>query len=340
MSHSNIALFVANAGCPYRCTFCNQFTITGEPETAKPEDVAPAVKTALRSGTRHAQLAFFGGSFTAIPRDDMVSLLKAAKPFVDDGSVTGIRISTRPDCIDNEILDILQEYGVESIELGAQSMCDEVLRLNRRGHSAEDIVRASEMVRSRGLELGLQMMTGLYGSSPEKDLETAKALTDLNPETVRIYPTIVIEGTELARLYRDGKYVPQSLDEAVDLGAQLLLLFENCSIRVIRLGLHSGGNVEDGYVAGPYHPAFRELCESRIYLQCAREKLWGKKPGNYTLFVRPTEISKMTGQKRKNIIELDKVQFHCRIRPDSGLRRYQVRVGGSDGIKITGNAGV
>lgn len=340
MSHSNIALFVANAGCPYRCTFCNQFTITGEPETAKPEDVAPAVRTALRSGTRHAQLAFFGGSFTAIPRDYMLSLLEAARPFVEDGSVTGIRISTRPDCIDDEILDILQEYGTEAIELGAQSMSDSVLRLNRRGHTAEDVERASGKIRSRGLELGLQMMTGLYGSSPEQDRETAKALISLKPQTVRIYPTIVIERTELARLYREGKYTPQTLEEAVELGADLLREFEQNGIRVIRLGLHSGGNVEDGYVAGPYHPAFRELCEGRIYLRLAREALRGKTPGSYTLFVRPSEISKMTGQKRKNIIELEKNQFHCKIRPDSGLRRYEVRVGGFNGLKIAGNAGV
>lgn len=330
MSHSNIALFVANAGCPYRCTFCNQFTITGEPETAKPEDVAPAVETALRSGTKHAQIAFFGGSFTAIPRDYMISLLEAARPFVEDGSVTGIRLSTRPDCIDDEILDILQAYGTEAIELGAQSMSDSVLTLNRRGHCAEDVVRASEKIRSRGLELGLQMMTGLYGSTPETDLETAQELIALKPQTVRIYPTIVIEGTELARLYREGKYVPQTLDEAADLGARLLLSFEQNGIRVIRLGLHSGGNVEEGYVAGPYHPAFRELCEGKIYLQAAKDALRGRKPGPYTLYVRPSEISKMTGQKRKNIIELDQYNFHCRVRPDSGLRKYEVRVGGSE----------
>lgn len=330
MSHSNIALFVANAGCPYRCTFCNQFTITGEPETAKPEDVAPAVETALRSGTKHAQIAFFGGSFTAIPREYMISLLEAAWPFVEDGSVTGIRLSTRPDCIDDEILDILQAYGTEAIELGAQSMSDSVLNLNRRGHCAEDVVRASEKIRSRGLELGLQMMTGLYGSTPETDLETAQALIALKPQTVRIYPTIVIEGTELARLYREGKYVPQTLDEAADLGAKLLLAFEQNGICVIRLGLHSGGNVEEGYVAGPYHPAFRELCEGRIYFQAAKDALKGRQPGSYTLYVQPSEISKMTGQKRKNIIELDQYNFHCRVRPDSGLQKYEVRVGGSE----------
>lgn len=330
MSHSNIALFVANAGCPYRCTFCNQFTITGEPETAKPEDVAPAVETALRSGTKNAQIAFFGGSFTAIPRDYMISLLEAAHPFVEDGSVTGIRLSTRPDCIDEEILDILQSYGTEAIELGAQSMSDSVLKLNRRGHCAEDVVRASEMIRSRGLELGLQMMTGLYGSTPEMDMETAQALIDLKPQTARIYPTIVIEGTELARLYREGQYIPQTLEEASELGAKLLLVFEQKGIRVIRLGLHSGGNVEEGYVVGPYHPAFRELCEGQIYLQAAKDALRGRTPGPYTLYVRPSEISKMTGQKRKNIIELDKYNFHCRVRPDSGLQKYEVRVGGSE----------
>lgn len=150
MKHSNIALFVAGVGCPHRCTFCDQRTITGEPETASPEDVAPAVRTALESGTRGAQLAFFGGSFTAVPRPYMISLLEAARPFVEDGSVSGIRISTRPDSVGDEVLDILEDYGVEAVELGAQSMRDRVLKLNRRGHTADDVVEAAERVRRHG----------------------------------------------------------------------------------------------------------------------------------------------------------------------------------------------
>ena len=325
MKHSNIALFVAGVGCPHRCTFCDQRTITGEPETASPEDVAPAVRTALESGTRGAQLAFFGGSFTAVPRPYMISLLEAARPFVEDGSVSGIRISTRPDSVGDEVLDILEDYGVEAVELGAQSMRDRVLKLNRRGHTADDVVEAAERVRRHGFELGLQMMTGLPGSAPEDDLYTGRMLAELQPATMRIYPTIVLEGTELAELWRTGAYVPPTLDESVQVCGELLRIFEDRGIPVIRMGLHSGGEVEEGYLTGPYHPAFRELCEGHIYLERAKDALKGAEPGKYRLSVAPSEISKMAGQNRRNIIELEKNGYVCRIRPEDGLAHFEVR---------------
>ena len=326
MSHRNIALFVANAGCPHRCTFCNQFSITGEPETAQPEDVHAAMRTALQNGQTGGQIAFFGGSFTAVPRPYLTALLEAAAPYVEDGSVSGIRISTRPDAIDEDILRLLEKYHVTAVELGAQSMSDEVLRKNRRGHTAEDVETASRAIQAHGMELGLQMMTGLYGSTEAEDLATADRLIALHPDTVRIYPTLVMEGTELARLYRQGRYVPQTLEEAVRTCAGLLRRFHGAGIPVIRLGLHSGGGVEDGYLAGPWHPAFRELCEGRIYYEAAAEQLKRLPKGRYRLFVAPSEISKMTGQKRKNIIELEKHQFRCSVRPDSALQPYQIRI--------------
>ncbi|MBO4446295.1 MAG: radical SAM protein [Clostridia bacterium] len=329
MSHKNIALFVAHVGCPHQCSFCNQHIITGKQETATAADVDAAVKTALDSGCRDGQLAFFGGSFTAIDRPYMMSLLEAAKPHVDAGEISGIRVSTRPDAIDGEILDILKEYGVTAIELGAQSMSDEVLRKNRRGHTADDVRRASALIKKRGFELGLQMMTGLLGDSDEGAVFTARELIKLQPATVRIYPTVVLEHTELARLYENGEYRPQSLDEAVNLCARLLLMFEDAGIRVIRLGLHSGGNVEDGYIAGAYHPAMRELVEGRIYLDKALEKLRDFEGGDahrYKIFVNPKEISKMTGQKRQNIVQLKDNNYICNVFPDDGLKKYEILI--------------
>lgn len=329
MSHKNIALFVAHVGCPYRCTFCNQNIITGKEETATAADVDTAVKTALDSGCRDGQLAFFGGSFTAIDRPYMMSLLEAAKPHIDAGEITGIRISTRPDAIDEEILGILKEYGVEAIELGAQSMSDTVLIKNRRGHTAEDVRRASKLIKSHGFELGLQMMTGLFGDTDEGAVFTARELIKLEPATVRIYPTVVLENTELARLLENGEYTPQSLDSAVELCARLLPMFEEAGIRVIRLGLHSGGGVDDGYIAGAYHPALRELAEGRIYLNKALEKLQKFEGGaghSYKIFVNPKEISKMTGQKRQNIVQLKDNNYICNVFSDSTLNKYEIRI--------------
>ena len=211
MKHSNISIFVPHIGCKHQCTFCNQREITGQQYCPGADDVISAAQQAKRDlgeRTKNAEIAFFGGSFTAIKRSYMTELLEAAYPFVKDGSFYGIRLSTRPDAIDREVLDILRGYGVTSIELGAQSMDDDVLKMNRRGHTAADVEKASALIKEYGFSLGLQMMTGLYGSSDEKDRETARRLARLSPETVRIYPTVVMRGTELYGLYSRGEYSP------------------------------------------------------------------------------------------------------------------------------------
>ena len=204
--HVNVGLFVPHNGCPHQCSFCNQRAISGQSKQVTPEDVDKAVEIAMKNpDSKGGEIAFFGGSFTAIDRRTMTELLAAAYSYVEDGSFKGIRISTRPDAIDGEICRILKSYGVTAVELGAQSMDDNVLRLNRRGHTAEDVVNASKMLKSFGFELGLQMMTGLYGSSDDDSIDTAKKIIALNPATVRIYPTVVIGGTELAELYKSGE---------------------------------------------------------------------------------------------------------------------------------------
>ena len=247
--HANVALFVPHAGCPHQCSFCNQKTISGSVKALSTQDVKTACEIAIKSGNtspESSEIAFFGGSFTAIDEEYMISLLAESKKYIDKNYFKGVRISTRPDCINEHKLEILKKYGVTSIELGAQSTDDEVLRINRRGHTAKDIENASMLIRESGFELGLQMMTGLMGSSFEKDIKTAEKLIELKPDTVRIYPTIVLENTPLADCMKSGEYIPQTLDEAVKLCAKLLLMFRENNIKVIRLGLHSGGNVEDG----------------------------------------------------------------------------------------------
>ena len=327
MKHANIAVFVPHNGCPCRCSFCNQRTITGRVSQPGPEDVEKACVTAAINGCegKSTQLAFFGGSFTAIDRDYMLSLLDAAQPFIENGLLSdGIRISTRPDFIDDEILDILISKGVKAVELGAQSMDEEVLALNDRGHTAAQVISASRLIKQRGLELGLQMMTGLYGSNDDKDIMTAKSFTILRPETVRIYPTVVLEGTALADYMRRGIYKPQELDDAVRLCSRLLTMFEDAGIRVIRLGLHAEENIEKNRLAGAYHPALRELCESEIFYEKALEALNGRPAGRYALKVSPSDISKMTGQKKKNIARLANAGYICRVIPGDLSGKYAV----------------
>lgn len=330
MKHANVALFVPHAGCPYRCSFCDQRTISGTLNSPVAQDVRKACEIAVKSGNanpENSEIAFFGGSFTAIDEEYMISLLESAKEYIDKKYFKGIRISTRPDCIDGRKLEILKRYGVTSIELGAQSMDNSVLALNNRGHSAEDVVNASRLISEYGFSLGLQMMTGLFGSDRDKDILTARRLIDLKPDTVRIYPTIVLENTELAKRLETGEYKAQSLDEAVELCALLLLMFRKNGVKVIRLGLHSGGSVEEGYIAGAYHPAFRELCEGEIYLKQMLECLGKKDRGRqYVIEVPQKSISKAIGQSKRNEKALKKAGFYCKIKGNDFLDDYEIKV--------------
>ncbi len=254
----------------------------------------------------------------------MRSLLDATTPYID--RFKGIRISTRPDCIDDEVLDLLKTYHVTTIELGAQSMDDTVLLANDRGHTAADVRRASELIKSRGFDLGLQMMTGLYQSTPESDWQTAREFITLQPSCVRIYPTIVMRGTRLGELYEQGVYQPQTLEEAVALCARLIRLFEekDARVRVIRVGLHDTESLKENRLAGPYHPAFKELCESRIMLDKAVALLRQKDAGKYTLRVSPQCRSKMTGNKKNNLHALKELGYEIQIKEDDRLSYLEV----------------
>ena len=331
MKHSNIAIFVPHNGCPHQCSFCNQKEITGQCFQPHYEDVLKAVETARKSlgkKTKNAEIAFFGGSFTAIDRDYMTELLSAASPFVKSREFAGIRISTRPDAIDENVLDILKKYGVTSIELGAQSMDDNVLLANERGHTADDVIKASDLIKNYGFSLGLQMMTGLYGSTMEKDIETARTLAKLNPDTVRIYPTVVMKGTRLYELYKNGEYFPPDAEKSVPLCAKLLRFFEDRDISVIRLGLHDSPSLRESMEAGAFHPSFRELCESRIMLENFYSVIDNKniESGCLTVIVNPKSISRFIGQKRSNINELENKGYKIKLSTNEYLGKYEVRI--------------
>ena len=330
MSHCNIAVFVPHMGCPQQCSFCNQRVISGAAAQPTAADVDAACERAQKgvSPGDTVQLAFFGGSFTAIERGKMLELLAAAKRYVDSGFLNGgVRVSTRPDCINDEILTLLSAHGVRAVELGAQSMDDRVLALNRRGHTAQDVADAARLIRSYGLELGLQMMTGLYGSTDEDSLETASQLIALHPATARIYPTVVLRGTRLEELYHSGAYRPPTAEETVPLCSRLLQLFEESGVRVIRLGLHAQEDIARQMIAGAYHPALRELCQGEIYYRKAVEQLKEKPPGAYLLVVSPASVSQMTGQKKKNLLRLAQRGYRCRVLGDESLHTpYELRI--------------
>lgn len=267
---------------------------------------------------QNAEIAFFGGSFTAIDPDYRLALLKPAHAACETYGFAGIRCSTRPDAIDDERLTVLKQYGVTAIELGAQSMDGEVLLLNRRGHTAKDVENAARLIRAYGFELGLQMMTGLPGDSDAKAMKTVERLLALKPNTMRIYPTIVLENTPLCDLYRAGKYTPQTLEDAVSLCAKLIPMIEQRGVKLIRVGLHASEELENR-VAGPFHPAFMELCRSAIFRENVLKALQARNDSEVTIDVDPRMLSVALGQKKENLQHFSKHGYTVHIRPDASL---------------------
>ena len=301
-----IPVFVPHLGCTHGCVFCDQRNISGTDAPPSPEDVFNQIREAMIKlpNGKAAQVAFYGGSFTAVPVQRQDALLDAANRAFDSTS-GNIRISTRPDCIDDETVARLMSKNVSTIELGAQSMDMDVLRMSARGHTADDTRRAAKAVKNGGAELILQMMTGLPGDTAEKSLYTACELIMLKPDGVRIYPTVVVRGTKLHELWLSGEYKEHTVAGAVGLCARLVPLFDGASIPIIRLGLNPSDGLSAGdAVAGAYHPAFGELVRSRIYLENARELLQNAKVeqgGDVVLSVQKGQRSAATGQHRCNI---------------------------------------
>lgn len=325
--HANISIFVPHMGCPNMCSFCNQRYITKTAEIPNEQTIEDAVNVAKNSpnyNPQNTEIAFFGGSFTAIEFTFMERLLKKACEYVKNGEVCGIRISTRPDAISQEILDVLKKYGVTTIELGAQSMSDNVLGAINRGHTSDDVRNAAKLINQNGFTLGLQMMTGLPNSNFSIDMFTASEFVRLKAKQVRIYPTIVLEDTELANSFKKGEYIPQSVEKAASECAQLLKVFDAANIRVIRLGLHTIDTSK--FVAGPWHPAFRELCESQIMLKQAISKLENMPQGNYNIHVNKSNVSKMIGQSKANINKLLALGYNCRVLADEKVDNNEITI--------------
>jgi len=309
-----IPVFLPNIGCPHQCAFCNQSAITSiKQKIPSPEKLRQIVNNFLKYKGKDrdsVQIAFFGGNFLGLNAAHIESLLYEASKFVTVGSVDSLRFSTRPDTINNETLNILTPFPVSTIELGVQSMDDHVLAMSKRGHTSTDTISAVRLLKERNYEIGLQMMVGLPGDDETKTQLTGRRLADMSPDFVRIYPTVVLAGSLLAKWYQNEKYIPMSLEQCITLVKKLYLIFRKNDVKVIRMGLQASENFEKDaeILAGPYHPAFGHLVFSRIFLDMAMSILNSKKytQDEVIIKVHPRSISNMRGLKNRNVGTLKK----------------------------------
>lgn len=297
-SHYIIPIFVPHEGCPHNCVFCNQETITGShsivDDTFVRETIEEYIKT-IKNKDATIEVSFYGGTFTAIELTKQNELLKVAKEYKDKGIIDYIHLSTRPDYIDQKILDNLKNYSVDIIELGIQSMDDDVLIKSGRGHTREDAVYASKLIKKYNFILGLQVMLGLPGDNFQKDINTAIEIIKLSPDICRIYPSLVIKNTPMETMFKHGVYKPYSLDEAVDISKVIYSMFVSAGINVIRVGLQPTEEINIGkeIVEGPFHSAFRELVEGSIMNDLIGENLPNDSNIDVLAYVNPKDISKL-----------------------------------------------
>lgn len=299
-----IPIFIPQKACPHRCTYCNQFAIAGQGHIPTPAEADEIIRQHLDTIKQdcHKRIAFFGGSFTGMPIAEQSEYLDVAQRYWQQGIVQGIQLSTRPDYISEPILDNLKRHGVSLIELGAQSLDDKILEVVQRGHTAQQVEEASKMIREHGFELGLQMMIGLPGDTKEKALRTAERIVALGARYIRIYPTLVVQDTPLAKDYATGNYKPLSLQEAIDWCKELYKLFTSHNVTILRMGLHPSEGLLDGsdYIAGPFHVSFKELVLTALWHDRILQELDGDASRTATIHVPTAEINYAVGYRCAN----------------------------------------
>jgi histone acetyltransferase (RNA polymerase elongator complex component) len=331
-----VPIFLPHAGCPHQCVFCNQVAITGSrPKAVNSDQIRYQIQQFLghNNGRRKpVQISFFGGNFLGLKTDEIILLLDLATEYVRQGRVDSIRFSTRPDTITAERLELIAEYPVETVELGVQSMDDEVLALARRGHDAAGVSNAVYRLKAHDYEIGLQMMVGLPGDTQALSMISAEKIAALRPDFVRIYPTIVVKNSRLAEWYLNGTYTPLSLDDAVALVKNLFLYFKKLNIRIIRMGLQASQDLaaESTVLAGPYHPAFGHMVYSAVFYDAAQKAIDSMKSlsETITIAVNPRSIPQMRGLANLNIKKL-KERYHfkaIKIVPDAFLAAEELTV--------------
>lgn len=327
-----IPIFISHQGCPHQCLFCNQHAISGADRGRAINDAE--IKRTINEwlsrspGRKEVQVAFYGGSFTCLPREEQVLLLKAVQPYMVEGQVASIRLSTRPDCVNDEIVTLLHKFGVKTVELGVQSLDDKVLRAALRGHSAQESRRAVKTLKKAGIQVGVQLLPGLPGESTTSFLNTVADAITLGPDLIRIYPAVVVRGSALAKMFQDGIYTPLSLNKAIVLTGKARARFQEAGIPVVRMGLQPSEKLEMQLVAGPYHPAFGELVNSRDWFKRIREKLFALKDGqNVVIYISNRDYSAIAGMKRTNIKRFEQLGYKGRFTfiPEKSRERGSIK---------------
>lgn len=332
-----IPIFVPHLGCPNDCIFCNQKSISGQTKQVTKEDVKKIIEEHLKYIKKDSkvEVAFFGGSFTGIEEEKQVELLSTAYEYIKQKKVDSIRISTRPDYIDKKTLKRLKKYKVKTIELGVQSTNDYILKKAGRGHTFEDVVKASKLIRRYGFDLGHQMMVGLPESTTVDEINTAKQLIKLKPKMVRIYPVLVIKNTKLEKDYKEGTYKPLTVTQAVEVCKELVKLFVKKHIEVIRIGLQptdtitNPENDKSEVVAGPFHPAFRQLVESGMWYDVIVEKIkqLNTKVKEVVVTVNPSDVNNVIGQRKDNINNLrDTYDVNLIVKADEKIKQGKSKI--------------
>jgi len=331
-----IPIFLPNLGCPHQCAFCNQTSITGvTPDTISTETLCSLINEFLeykKTQRRSVQVSFYGGNFLGLKKEYIRILLDETTKFVKNQRINSIRFSTRPDTISDKQLDIIKNYPVSTVEIGVQSMDNQVLAMAKRGHTALETEKAAALLKKRNYDVGMQMMVGLPGDDETKSLFTAKRIASLSPDFVRIYPTVVLAHSRLAVWYRNGEYTPWSLSRCVALVKNLYLFFKSKKIPGSRMGLQASEDLakDTTILAGPYHPAFGHMVHSKIFLDMATSIMEAEKGScdKITIKVHPRSISKMGGLKNENL-EILKRKFQIKsleIIPDLTLAENKLTV--------------
>ena len=312
--HFIIPIFIPNLGCPQICIFCKQKTITNSIESLpKPDHIKDIIETAIKSkrfrSNRPKEVAFYGGTFTSLPIYVMEGMLDCVKPYKETRIIHSIRLSTRPDCLDADKLDVLDFYGVSTVELGAQSMNDKVLSASNRGHTSDDTVNAVKVLKKRGFNVGIQLMPGLPGDTEDTFMDTIGRVISLKPDIARLYPTLVIRGTGLEKLYKQGEYLPLGLQDAVSLCKKACIRLESAGIPVIRIGLMSSPSLLEGdIIAGPWHPSLGSLVRSAIHLEGLKQYLPAMGEAKTIIIHAPhNEIPLITGHKKSGIEQIESI---------------------------------
>jgi len=333
-----IPIFVPHLGCPNDCTFCNQRKISGEMKNVTKEDVKNTIEYYLdlfKDKDAYKEVAFFGGSFTGIEEERQIELLSVAYEYVKSKQIDGIRVSTRPDYIDIKILKRLKKFKVKTIELGVQSTNDYILARCRRGHNFEEVKKASRLIHLFRFKLGVQMMVGLPESTRLDEMNTARDLARLKPKMIRIYPVLVIRGTELEKEYLNGEYEPLELNQTIEICKELNNFFEKKRIKVIRIGLQttdtilSPDKIGSEVVAGPYHENIRQLIDSAYYYDLIIEKIKkiNTKAKEIEITVNPQIVDNVVGYKRENIEKLKEIyNLDVKISQNSKFRLRKIDV--------------